>query len=41
MQEEETGLVLLVCNALAAVSESVNAVGGIDFSLTPHCCDSH
>jgi len=31
LQEEETGLVLLVNNALAAVSRLLNAVGGIDF----------
>lgn len=39
--QEETGLVLLVNNALAALSRPVNAVGGIDFSLTCLHCYSH
>lgn len=41
-RKRETGLVLLVVNALAAVSRcSVNAVGGIDFSFICLHCYSH
>ena len=32
LQDEETGLALLVDNVLAAVSRPVSAVGGIDFA---------